>query len=88
MKRQKNEMDCDSYENIYQKYADDVYRVSLYLTKQPRIAQDITKQAFENLYKELDEVEEKYIFSYLVQKVKSYAKEAIQQQSTEEEVGE
>lgn len=79
-------MNYEQYENIYQKYADDVYRVSLYLTRQPRIAKDITKQAFENLYKELDEVEETYIFGYLIQKVKSYAEEVIQQKFTDEEV--
>lgn len=77
-------MNYEQYENVYRKYADDVYKVSLYLTRQPQIAQDLTKQAFENLYKELDDVEETYIFGYLIQQVKSYAEEAIQQKSTDE----
>lgn len=77
-------MNYEQYENVYRKYADDVYKVSLYLTRQPRIAQDLTKQAFENLYKELDDLEETYIFGYLIQQVKSYAEEAIQQKSTDE----
>ena len=86
MSKQKNQINFEKIENIYQKYADDVYRVSFYLTRQSPIAKDITKRAFESLYKNLEMVDESYIFSYLVRQVKDYAKETIQAKSNVEEV--
>ena len=74
------------YEKIYKKYSDDVYRLSVYLTKDKEKAKEITLYAFEQLFKECESIDEAYRFAYLVQKVKSYEKEADQEKSKEEEV--
>ena len=41
------------YEKIYERYANDVYRLSLYLLKDETKAQEITQQAFANVYKKV-----------------------------------
>ena len=86
LSKQKNQINFERFENIYQKYADDIYRVSFYLTRQSPIAKDITKRVFESLYKNWEMVDESYIYSYLVRQVKVYVKEAIQEKSNVEEV--
>ena len=86
MKRENNRMNYNKFESIYKKYANDVYRVSLYLTGKPCIAKGITERAFECLYQDLEVVDETHMFAYLVQQVKKYANEAIQSKFKVEEV--
>lgn len=61
-------------EEIYNKYADDVYRLSLYLLKDENKAKEVTRQAFESIYKKLDEIDTDRIHSQLLIKAKRLAK--------------
>lgn len=65
------------FEILYQKYANDVYKLSLHLSKDEEKAKNITLRAFEELYKSLEEVEAANVFPYLVQKIKDYANDVI-----------
>lgn len=62
------------YEKIYERYANDVYRVSLYLLKDETKAQDITQRAFENMYKKLQESDEESVCNQLLIEAKRLAK--------------
>ena len=62
------------YEKIYERYANDVYRVSLFLLQDENKAKEITQQAFANVYKKLQEIDEKSICGQLLIEVKRLAK--------------
>lgn len=68
------------FELIYEKHADDAYRVALCLVKDKNKAQEISRQAFVNIYKRLREIDEKSLYSQLLIEVKRLAKN----QNTEE----
>ena len=53
------------YEIVYDRYANDVYRLSLYLLQDEEKAKDITRQTFANVYKKLQEIDEKSIHGQL-----------------------
>lgn len=59
------------FEIIYRTYVNDVYRVSLYYSKDEKKAQKVTQQVFFELYKKLENVDSNHIFAYLVCKAKS-----------------
>lgn len=59
------------YERLYEKYADDVYKVALYLTGNDEEAKDVVIKAFLNLYNNLDAVNPDYALGYLIHEVKS-----------------
>ena len=54
------------FEMIYEEYANDVYRVALYLVKDEKKAQDIVWQAFVNIYKQWRETDETSIYLQLL----------------------
>lgn len=62
------------YEVIYERYANDVYRLSLYLLKDETKATEITQQAFANVYKKASKIDEKSIRGQLLIEVKRLAK--------------
>lgn len=64
----------EKYEFIYERYANDIYRLSLYLLKDEKKAKDITQQAFANIYKRLQEIDEKSIHGQLLIEAKRLAK--------------
>lgn len=61
------------YEKIYERYANDVYRVSLYLLKNETKAKEITQEAFANIYKKSQEIDEKSIYGQLLIEAKRLA---------------
>lgn len=69
------------YEQVYRMYANDVYRLSLYLVQDENEAKKITQQAFANIYTKLDEIDQNSIYSQLLIEAKRLAKN----QETEEE---
>ncbi len=69
------------YEKIYERYANDVYRLSLYVLQDEEKAKDITRQTFANVYKKLQEIDEKSIHGQLLIEAKRLAKN----QETKEE---
>lgn len=73
------------FELIYRKYADDVYRVSLYLLKDEEKAMHLAQQAFANVYKKMNEIEEQSLRSHLIHEVKNLATDFLQNKETEEE---
>ena len=64
----------EKFELIYERYANNVYRLSLYLLKDETKAQDITKRAFENIYKRLQESDEESVCNQLLIEAKRLAK--------------
>ena len=64
----------EKFELIYERYANDVYRLSLYLLKDETKAKDITQQAFENIYKRLQESDEESVCNQLLIEAKRLAK--------------
>lgn len=64
----------EKFELIYERYANDVYRLSLYLLKDETKAQDITQRAFENMYKRLQESDEESVCNQLLIEAKRLAK--------------
>lgn len=58
---------------IYEEYANDVYRVALYLVKDEKKAQDIVWQAFVNIYKQWLETDETSIYLQLLKETKRIA---------------
>ncbi|MBQ4560401.1 MAG: hypothetical protein IJA54_08800 [Tyzzerella sp.] len=58
-------------ERLYEKHADDVYKVALYLTGNVDEAKDVVVKAFLNLYNNLDAVNPDYALGYLIHEVKS-----------------
>lgn len=74
------------FEKIYKFYADDIYRVCLYYSKDEGIAQDITIQTFMELYKVFEEVDSQQTFTFLVHKVKELLSEVPIHETAAEEV--
>ena len=64
----------EKFELIYERYANEVYRLSLYLLKDETKAKDITQQAFENIYKRLQEGDEESVCNQLLIEAKRLAK--------------
>lgn len=58
------------YESVYRTWADDIYKICLYYTKDKKKASDITLQTFLNCYKRFYEVDSNHIFAYLVREAK------------------
>lgn len=58
-------------ERLYEKHADDVYKVALYLTGNVDEAKDVVVKAFLSLYNNLDTVDPDYALGYLIHEVKS-----------------
>lgn len=56
----------EQFEEIYQTYSHDVYKVSLYFTKDEYIAQDIAQKVFYKLYLHFDNVNLDSVRSYLL----------------------
>ncbi len=77
-----------SYEDIYKKYADDIYKLSVYLMKDEEKAKDVTQQAFAILYESFDKVDENYLYACLVHEIKKMTNDIMQSKSTKEEVKE
>ena len=61
------------FEIIYQKYADDMYRLALYLVKDANKAQDVVRQAFASIYKQWRESDEKSLYFQLLKETKRIA---------------
>lgn len=63
---QRNMTKEEKYEEIYRIYQHDVYKISLYYTKDEYIAQDIAQKAFYKLYLHFDNVNLDSVRSYLL----------------------
>lgn len=59
------------YENIYRSFQNEVYRVSLYYTKDIHTAQDITQKVFYQFYHHAEQVKEECIRAYLISSAKN-----------------
>lgn len=59
------------YERLYEKHADDVYKVAIYLTGNVDEAKDAVIKAFLNLYNNFDTVNSDYALGYLIHEVKN-----------------
>ncbi len=56
----------DKFEEIYRTYQHDVYKISVYYTKDEHIAQDIAQKAFYKLYLHFDNVNLDSVRAYLL----------------------
>ena len=56
----------DSFDSIYLRYTEDVYRACLYLCRNEDLAQEVTQQAFINFYERFDEVKPECLKAYLI----------------------
>ena len=63
---QRNMTKEEKYEEIYRIYQHDVYKISLYYTKDEYISQDIAQKAFYKLYLHFDNVNLDSVRSYLL----------------------
>lgn len=63
----------EKFKGIYQTYADDIYRVCIYLVKDKELAKDIMQQAFLDFYKKFENVTEDCVFAYLVHTARNIA---------------
>ena len=72
------------FEMIYDKYANDVYRVALYLVKDEDKAKDIARQAFVNIYQTHHNMNENKIYSRLIYAVKKLAEESNSNKNSKE----
>lgn len=70
MKMRNEKEKIKQFENIYKTFANDIYKVSLYILKGEKKAQKITEQVFLELYEEFDSMDSNHIFAYLVCKAK------------------
>lgn len=61
------------YEQVYRLYANDVYRLSLFLVQDENEAKKITQQTFANIYTKLDEIDQNSIYSQLLIETKKLA---------------
>lgn len=59
------------FDKIYRTYHNDVYKVSLYYTKDTHTAQDITQKVFYQFYLHADHVKEECIRAYLINSAKN-----------------
>ncbi len=69
-------MSCDrrkeeEFEKLYQQYRNDVYKISLYYTKNEQEAQDITQKVFFALYLRMDKIQTEYVKAYLITAAKN-----------------
>lgn len=62
------------YEEIYRRYANDIYKICVYYLQDEKQAQEVVIEAFESLYKHLDEVNPKYTLAYLANEAKTIIK--------------
>lgn len=56
----------EKFEVVYQSYADEVYRVCLWFTRDEEKAQEIAQQTFVNFYEYFEEVSPECWLAYLV----------------------
>lgn len=56
----------ERFDSIYKAYADQVFRIGLYYTKDAYVAQEISQKVFINFYKHFDEIRKDGIRSYLI----------------------
>ena len=61
------------YEQVYRLYANDVYRLSLFLVQDENEAKKITQQTLANIYTKLDEIDQNSIYSQLLIETKKLA---------------
>ena len=59
------------FEKIYRAYQNDVYKISLYYTKDEHIAQDITQKVFYQFYLHFDNVNLDMVRSYLIRSARN-----------------
>lgn len=60
----------EKFEEIYQMYANDLYRVCLYFAKEEGLAQEIFEQTFIDFYNYFEEINPDCMFAYLVRAAK------------------
>ena len=63
----------ERYERIYRMYADNVYKVCLYYSKDKKKAADDTERVFVEFYDEFENVESDQLFALLIRKAKNMA---------------
>lgn len=56
----------EQFDEIYKTYRTDVYKISLYYTKDEHIAQDITQDVFYQFYCHFENVNSEYVHAYLL----------------------
>ena len=70
---QRNVTKEEKFEEFYRTYQNDVYRISLYYTKDEYIAQDIAQKAFYKLYLHFDHVNLDSVRSYLLRTARNFS---------------
>lgn len=63
----------EKFDSIYRAYADEVYRVSLYYTKDEYVAQEITQKTFYQFYLHFHNVNMKSVRAYLIRTARNLA---------------
>ena len=61
----------EKFENIYEKYKNDVYRTSLHITGNAAEAEEITQKIFCKMFEYIEHVDEEYVGPYLVRAAKN-----------------
>lgn len=74
------------YEVVYKSYADDIYRLCLYFSKEEKQAANITQQVFIKFYKIYDKVHPDCILGHLVREAKGLLANSSNHEYTSEEV--
>ena len=73
MRKKDKVMKWERYEQIYKKYANDVYKVCLHYSQDKQKAADDTERVFVEFYDEFEDVESDQLFALLIRKAKSLA---------------
>lgn len=61
----------EEFEEIYRTYKDDIYRISLYYTKDEHIAQDISQNVFYQFYFHINDVKAECVRAYLIRSARN-----------------
>ena len=64
---------AELFEQIYEKYVHDIYKISLYFVRDEHVAQDLTQRAFLSLYEHFENVKPDKYLQYLARAVHNMA---------------
>ena len=74
------------YEEIVDKYLDDIYRISLYYTKNEKLAEFITCKVFTTCLIENDDVDKEHILGIMVREIRQTILDILDKKYTGEEL--
>lgn len=70
-------MDIQQYEEVFQQYADDVYRACVFHLNDKEKAKNMVEQVFLKLYQNADQVCADYMLGYLLSEVRRLTQEEL-----------